>query len=122
MKSVLALLVFFGASTVFADNIVCKGKNRMGSAVQVEIAEDSVTLSGAGLLGKKRVIKDLTRVNGLITGPGLAITMDDDYGCLHNAVIIAEFTPYLNQGYMEVVNVNTCSGGSTPDAICQPSK
>ena len=121
MKSVIALLVFFGASTVFAGNIVCRGQSSStGLPVRVEIAADSVTLSG-GNLHKSRVITDLTKVNGLITARGLAITMQNHFGCLRNAVIITEFTDLIGAGYMDVVEINTCSGGSTSDETCDVS-
>lgn len=121
MKSVIALLVFFGASTVFAANIVCKGQSsKTGLSVRVEIAQDSVTLSG-GNLDQPRVITDLTKVNGLITARGLAVTMENHFGCLRNAVIITEFTDLIGAGYMDVVNVQTCSGGSTSDDTCDVS-
>src|SRR5437868_8979695 len=110
MKSLVALLLVLGAgSSVFASNVVCVGKDSSGNEVRIEIAKSSVTLSG-GLLHQPRVISNLTKVNGLTTAPGLAITMENDYGCLRDAVIISEFREPLNAGYMEVVNVNVCSG------------
>jgi hypothetical protein len=118
MKSVIALLIFFGAATVFANNIVCEGtSSSSGDDVRIEIAKDSVILSGRSL-ERPRVVKNLTRVNGLITAPGLAITMENQYGCLRNAVIISEFREPLNAGYMEVINIGLCSGGSTSDEVC----
>jgi hypothetical protein len=121
MKSIVALLVFFGASTVLAANIVCKGQaSSTGLPVRVEIAKDSVILSG-GNLNRPRVITDLTKVNGLITARGLAITMENHFGCLRNALIITEFTDLLGSGFMDVVEVRTCSGGSGSDESCDVS-
>ncbi|MNL17013.1 hypothetical protein D3C87_1380820 [compost metagenome] len=121
MKSFIALLVFFGASSVFAGNVVCKGQSSStGLPIRVEIAEDTVILSG-GNLHRPRVISNLTKVNGLITARGLAITMQNHFGCLRNAVIITEFTELIGAGYMDVVNVDTCSGGTTSDETCDVS-
>lgn len=121
MKSFIALLVFFGASSVFGANIVCRGQSpKTGLPVRVEIARDSVILSG-GNLSQPRVITDLTKVNGLITARGLAITMQNHFGCFRKALIITEFTDLSGSGFMDVVHVETCSGGSTSDETCDIS-
>jgi hypothetical protein len=99
-------------------SIVCEGvTSSSGQTARVEIKGHTVIVSG-GLLRKPHVFNSLTEVNGLITAPGLAIHMQNAYGCLRFATIISEFQEPFGAGYMEVLNVPVCSGGSTPDDVC----
>lgn len=115
-KLIGTFVLLSGLAVSTSANIVCRGQSNYGPA-QVEIAENEVTVSG-GFLSQPRVFRNLTKVNGLTTAPGLAITMQDHFGCLRNTVIITEFREPINAGYMEVLEVSLCSGGSTPDSLC----
>lgn len=117
LGSVLAITSTAAASR----NIVCKAvSSSSGEIGQVQILDNKVIVSG-GFLHKPNELPIDSEVNGLITAKGVAITFDNHYGCLRNATIIAEFREPFGAGYMEVVNVKTCSGGSTPDSLCKPS-
>ena len=107
----------FGAGA-WAD-IVCRGEAGLG-AVVVRIADDQVTISGAAL-EVPAVYTGLQwqwdgHETGLLTAPGLAISYEDWYGCIHNAQITANFrtAPPL----ITTLKVNQCAGGSTPDTVC----
>lgn len=113
------VLLAASLSMAAESKIVCQKTTGSGQIGRVEITEDEVVVTG-GFLEQPHVFKNLTRVNGLITAPGLAITMKNHFGCLRDAVVITEFREPFGAGYMEVVNMGTCSGGSTPDAICKP--
>lgn len=122
MKTLLGfatVLLATSLSLAAESKIVCQKTTSTGEIGRVEISEDEVVVTG-GFLHKPHVFKNLTKVNGLITAPGLAITMDNHYGCLRNAVVITEFREPFGAGYMDVVHMGTCSGGSTPDALCKP--
>ncbi len=113
-KMALALLL---VSSVSQADIVCRGElARTGSRAEVVISQDKVTVAG-GSLKQPQVFKNLQVTNGLITSRGLAVTFEDNYGCLRDAVIITDF----GSGNVDILKVDTCSGGSTPDPICQPS-
>lgn len=119
MKNLMSVVLLTSAltSTAFAEKIVCIGETRMGTKAQVEIADNAVTVSG-GSLSAPRVFKNLARANGLITARGLAVSFQNHYGCIRRATIITEFTDLIDAGYMEVMKVGACTGGSTPDSIC----
>ena len=116
LGSVLAITSTAAASR----NIICKGSLSMGDVGQVQILDNTVIVTG-GFLKKPNIFKIQSEVNGLITAPGLAVTYANHYGCIRQATVITEFREPFGAGYMETVNINTCSGGSTPDELCRPS-
>jgi hypothetical protein len=61
------------------------------------------------------------RANGLITDKGLAIYLENHYGCVRNVSVMTDLREPFNAGYMGKISFGTCSGGSTPDDICQPN-
>lgn len=115
LKTILSSLLFFSMQA--NAQIVCSGKTKLGSEATVSISEDVVLISSKGLTSD-REITDFDRVNGLITAPGLAIQLNNHYGCWSDVTIISEFVEPLGAGYMEVIKVAKCTGGSTPDDIC----
>lgn len=103
-------------------NIICVGKSGvLGQVFSVEISQNSVIVRG-GSLNAPHIFNNLTVVNGLITAPGLAVTFRNNYGCIREATIITELRQPFGAGYMETNYVATCSGGSTSDNICKPSR
>jgi hypothetical protein len=118
MKRALVALLCL-ASTQASANIVCRAQTSMGEA-KIDIAESTVTVSGAAL----EQAEVYSRVDGvwdgheteLITAPGLSISYQDWYGCIHNAKITANFR--TSPGLIETVDVAQCSGGSTSDSVC----
>lgn len=118
---ILAALVVVGGVAKSHADIVCTGTTSLGKKGTVNISNSAVTVSG-GSLTSPRVFANPNRVNGLITAPSLAITMKNNFGCMRDAVIITEFQEPFGAGYMEVMLVDTCSGGTTSDEICHPTK
>ena len=106
------------AAHASAANIVCDGKDSsLGFNVRVEIGDESVVVTG-GLLNAPHIFTNLTKVNGLITAPGLAVHYKNNFGCIVNATIITETQEPFGAGYMNAINIDRCSGGSTPDSVC----
>lgn len=113
-------LLFSGL--VHAD-IVCRGQTVLGPA-EVDIADGSVTISGAAL-SKPQVYASLDdQYDGheteLITAPGLSISFQNWYGCIHNAKITANFRDASQGGVglITTLEASQCRGGSTPDQLC----
>jgi hypothetical protein len=118
-KSILLALLISCAAHA---DIVCKGQSQLGP-VQVDIAQNTVTVSGADL-SKPVVFTGVTaQYDGheteLMTAPGLAISFKNDYGCIRNAQITTNLRDATETtGLIEVVSVSVCTGGSTPDNLC----
>ena len=118
---------FLIAASIFVSfaahaNVVCQGTSGHSGlpfSVEIDMAKKQVVVTG-GALQKPHIFSRLTIVNGLITAPGLAVTYQNQYGCLREATIITELQEPFNAGYMETDFVGTCSGGSTSDDICLP--
>ncbi|HWU44926.1 MAG TPA: hypothetical protein VN132_15845 [Bdellovibrio sp.] len=118
MKKIIMFLSAMMSLSAKAD-IVCKAQTGMGLAV-VKIGDSSVTVSGAALQ-EPTVYSQLSydydgHMTGMITAPGLALSYENWYGCIHNATITANFRSGLR--LIQTVKVSQCSGGSTPDKIC----
>jgi hypothetical protein len=100
--------------------IICKVQTVMGLAV-VQIDNSSITISGAAL--EKPVIYDNLsysydgHMTGIITAPGISVSYQNWYGCIHNATVTANFRSG-NPGFIQTTHVAQCSGGSTPDSVC----
>lgn len=118
MKKMIGMLLASAVvSSANAANIVCKGESsQSGLPVQVEIARDEVIVTG-GFLHKPRVFANLTHVEGLTTASGLAVTMENHYGCIRKAVVITSLRETTGNG-VEVLHFGTCAGGETSDEIC----
>ena len=120
IKSILFVLLFSGVAQA---NIICKVKTSMGSAI-VDIGDNSVTISGAALPAPQVYSSPSQLWDGhateLITAPGLSISFQNWYGCIHNAEITANFRDSLPNGVglIEHVHADQCTGGSTPDKLC----
>jgi hypothetical protein len=119
---ILSILTAVAAGNANAEEkIICRGTSQSsGEPFAVEITSGEVTVRG-GLLTTPHIFNNLTKVNGLITAPGLAIAYGNDYGCIRRATIITELEQPFGAGYVETNYVATCSGGSTPDQLCKPS-
>lgn len=118
MKKALGLLMFVSAFSAQA-SIVCRGTSpATGLPFSVEITKKEVIVKG-GSMSTPRIFKNLSIVNGLTTAPGLAVAYSNHfYGCIREVTIITELSDQLNSGFMETLNVDVCSGGTTPDEVC----
>jgi hypothetical protein len=118
MKVVIGTLIIMSSLTLKANaNIVCSGQSQVGP-VKIEVAEDQIQVSG-GLLSEPRIFTNLKHENGWTRAPSLAIKIDNHFGCMRNAVIITEFREPLDASNLEVIKVDLCYGGSTPDSSCE---
>ena len=53
----------------------------------------------------------------LITAPGLSMRMANDYGCIRRVAITTD-TRGGGTGFIETVEIPSCTGGQTDDALC----
>lgn len=89
-----ALLAPFAAHA----NMVCEGKSpHSGISFRVEQTEREVIVT-SDFLDRPHVFTNLTEVNGLVTAPGLALSVKNEYGCLRDATIITELREPLGGG------------------------
>jgi len=116
MNCVIGAVLSLLTGIAHAD-IVCEGQTDNYGPAKVEISPTQVRVSGAGL-STPRVFKNLSIANGLITAPGLAVRTENHFGCVRNALIITDFREPIGAGYMGILKVDTCTGGSTPDNLC----
>jgi hypothetical protein len=119
MKAFFIALVL--ATNVAHADIVCNVATHFGPA-RVAISPHAATVSGSALT-KPQVFNSLNAIydghmTSLITGPGIAISYETWYGCIHNAHITTNFSDSNEIGYIEHVEVTQCSGGSTSDELC----
>jgi hypothetical protein len=119
MKAILILLLATLSLSAKAD-IICHVQTGVGSAA-VQIGESSVQISGAAL-ERPSVYSHFDSVydghmTSLITAPGLSISYENWYGCIHNATITAHFRS--EPDFIQTVKAEKCSGGSTSDDLCQ---
>jgi len=108
------------SSTSLAD-IVCKGQTDFGPA-EIKIGEKNVTVSG-GALERPLVYRNVDfsydgHESELITAPGLSVSYENWYGCIHNAKVTTAFRGNAQSGNFETIEISQCSGGSTPDEAC----
>jgi hypothetical protein len=116
MKKFIVLVVML--SSVAHAAIVCEGTS-FGKPAKVKITDTKVTVTSENVAKPHVFNKVEVSDNGnLITAKGFAATFSNNYGCIVNATIITEF----REGYMEVMTVKKCSGGSTPDYLCKPKR
>lgn len=117
------MILFAGLSVCLGQakaDIICKGQSQMGPA-QVDISDGAVIISGAGL-DQPQVYRGLSGLwdghqTELITAPGLSVSYQDWYGCIHNARITANFRS--SDPFFDSIVADQCSGGSTPDEVCK---
>jgi hypothetical protein len=55
-------------------------------------------------------------MTSMATGPGFAMKFENHYGCIRDAVIMANLRDGLP--YIQVLEIRACRGGSTNDAVC----
>ena len=139
-KAILAGLLFFLATPSWAD-VVCEMNSALGNRVQVAVdLFEPPTINGTpfsksptatvrviapnGTILSERIYRDLASVydgheSGLITGPGFSFKYADDYGCIRSVAFVAD-TRGGDPGFIESLGAAQCTGGQTPDDICQP--
>jgi len=123
MKSFIflsAAIVILQSSAAVAA-IVCEGDSIMGK-LKVTLDQDQVTVSGAAL-EKPVQFNPVSNqwdghMSGLVTAPGFSMKYENHYGCIRNVVIITNVRQDQGVDYIDVVKVASCTGGSTPDALC----
>jgi hypothetical protein len=118
--SVILTFCGFVTTSAFAKaDIVCKDDN-----YTVVISEDrkTATLSGVGI-DEPQSFAPLSELHGILTAPGFAFFVHNDYGCLRRAIVISSLRVFKgdsldDSGYVGTAEFPLCSGGSTPDHIC----
>ncbi|MGZ5278699.1 MAG: hypothetical protein ACXWC9_02080 [Pseudobdellovibrionaceae bacterium] len=128
MKSLILLTtatLILQSTAAFAA-IVCEGESIMGK-MKVTLDQDQVTTEG-GALKKPVHFKNVSNqwdghMTGLVTAPGFSMKYENIYGCIRNVLITSNVRDEKDTvGYIDVVSVAGCNGGSTPDDICFPKK
>lgn len=113
----LFLLLTLVSTTSYAD-IVCKGETAFGP-VTVTVSKKEVKVSGAALSKEVRYPNPSWtwdgHMTGLLVAPGLSVSYENLYGCIHNAKITTNFS---DAGFIRMIEVAQCGGGTTPDELC----
>lgn len=118
-SSILVVISVILAHVSAHADIVCKAQTEMGPA-EIRISDDAVTVSGGALTTPAIFNHPESTYDGhmtaMLTAPGLSVSFENWYGCIHNAHVTTSFRD--GNSLIESVEISVCRGGSTPDRTC----
>lgn len=105
-----------------ADIVCSDGDN----TVRISNDQSAAIVSGPGI-DEPQVFTGLSELHGILTAPGFAFFVRNQYGCLRAATVITAFRVFEGDdphdaGYVGVRHFARCSGGSTSDRVCGVGK
>lgn len=123
MKSIFFVLVL-GFASVSQGAFVCTGQSSLGP-VTVTLDDHTATVSGAALESPQTfqvsgVYDEVA--TGLFTAPGFSMSFKNWYGCLQDAVVTTNLRNGQRIGFIGTVKMDKCTGGTTADDLCFPTK
>lgn len=124
MKIVLVFLALLIGSPVYGD-ITCKGVSS-GLNRKITVIVDTHANKAHVFLPDETIgeVYETTssydgHMTGLVTARGFSLKYESIYGCYRNVVIVTNVRYSSGVRYIDTFNIPFCSGGTTPDDLCQ---